>query len=208
MLFAPSCVVCSARGTELCASCARSLTPAPESPPPPGLDWFGCLFAYQGAARELIVNMKYRNSRSSVALVAAPLAELAHPALEGWLDRTVITWAPTSGSRRRARGYDQSRLLATEVGQRLGLPTRGLLRRYGASPQTGLPRRQRLRGPSFGARHPVPACVLVVDDVCTTGATLSAAACALRGEGAERLIALCLARTPLNHAIQLADNSN
>ena len=62
--------------------------------------------------------------------------------------------------------------------------------------QTGLPGDARRVGPRFAPRQRVPASVLLIDDVTTTGATLAGAAAALRAGGAMRIAALTAARTP------------
>ncbi len=110
-----------------------------------------------------------------------------------------ITWAPTTRERRRARGFDHAQILAQAVGARLGYPVIGLLRRNPGPAQTGLSAAARRRSPSFSTRQPVSGTVLIVDDVATTGATLSAAGRVLRAAGAVRVIALTAARTPARH---------
>jgi competence protein ComFC len=110
----------------------------------------------------------------------------------------VVTWAPTSKDRRRRRGFDQAELLARRVARELGLPSAALLRRAHGPPQTGRLAAERRVGPAFvvvAAR--VPSHVLVVDDVVTTGATLTAAARALRHAGAATVVGVAAARTPL-----------
>ena len=87
-------------------------------------------------------------------------------------------------------------LAARSVARHLGCRPGRLLVRAPGPPQTGRTRDERLDGPAFRARGRVPRRVLVVDDVVTTGATLTAAAVALRRAGATRVVAATVARTP------------
>ena len=110
----------------------------------------------------------------------------------------VVTWVPLARGRRAERGYDQARALAVALAHRLDLPAARLLRRPVATdPQarrSGAERRTAMRG-AFRAVRDVPARVLLVDDVLTTGATLGAAAEALRGAGAREVHAVAAARS-------------
>jgi predicted amidophosphoribosyltransferase len=111
----------------------------------------------------------------------------------------VVTWIPLSRRRLAERGFDQAKVLAIGVGKSLGVPVRGLLRRaITTGPQAqrhAAERRSAMRG-AFVAldRVAVPAHVLLVDDVLTTGATAAAAAEALREAGAATIHLLAAAR--------------
>lgn len=167
------------------------LRPAAAVDAPPGIEWCDALVDYEGAGRDLVVALKYRNRRGAVDVLGAALAERAR-ARGAPFD--VVSWVPTSARRRRRRGFDQAELLARSVGRRLGVPVRRLLRRTGG-PQTGRDRRHRLDGPGFELLAFVPGSVLLIDDVVTTGASMGAAATALRAGGADRVAGLVLART-------------
>lgn len=184
--------MCGRPGRAPCAGCLGDLHAAPTLAPPPGVDDCRALLSYEGTGRELVARLKYRNRRVALPGLAAAAASLVGP---GEVD--VVTWAPTTGARRRGRGYDQSQLLARRVAAQLGRPCRRLLARGGGPAQTGRSAAERWRGPEFAARPPVPGRVLLVDDVVTTGATVAAAAGALRAAGATTIIVLALARTPV-----------
>ena len=197
LLFPLPCAGCAARtsaGAPLCPACLRALRAAPSLAPPPGVDAWASAFRYSGAAREVVARVKYRNARAAVPWLADHLATAGTTLALG---DAVVTWAPTTPEHRRARGFDPAALLARATARRLGRPARRLLTRLPGPPQTGLSAAARARGPRFAARAAVPRAVLVVDDVATTGATIAAAATALRVGGASTVLALTAARTPV-----------
>jgi predicted amidophosphoribosyltransferase len=193
-LLPARCAACGRGGGPLCAHCAGSLRPCPISPPPPGVTWWAALYAYEGAAREVVARAKYRNERAALAWLGGLLASAcAHAPVP--ID--VVTWAPASASRRAAYGVDHAELLARALGRALSRPTIALLARGPGPAQTGRDAATRRQGPSLLVpRAPGARTVLVVDDVATTGGTLAAAARALREAGARDILAATAARTP------------
>jgi predicted amidophosphoribosyltransferase len=192
-LFPLVCPGCGRRGDPLCTSCAAQLRRAHPALAPPGLDAWWAAFAYEGVAREVVARVKYRSARAAVPWLADAMVD-ALPATVPRFD--VVTWAPTSRERRRTRGFDPAELLARAVARRLDARCVGLLDRLPGPPQTGRTGADRRHGPTYVARRPAPPSALVVDDVATTGATLTAAAHALREARATRVAALTAARTP------------
>lgn len=198
MLIPTTCPACGERGRAPCAPCAARLRPAPDLPPPPGVGLCLAFFDYEGPGRELVARLKYRNARSAVPFLAKGMAAVvaeAGRAAEGFrLD--VVTWAPTTPARRRARGFDQAELLARGVGRALSVPCRRLLWRGPGPAQTGRDAAARLNGPTFVVRRALHGeVVLLIDDVVTTGATVGAAARALDAAGAARTHVVAAART-------------
>jgi predicted amidophosphoribosyltransferase len=169
----------------------RRFRPAPRLPPPEGLDDLLALVAYDAATRPFLTAAKYRDARAVLAVFGRSVALVLPPGV-------ALTWAPTTDARRRERGFDHAELVARTVARSAGAgaPSR-LVRRLPGPPQTGRSaERRRLEPPMFVATGPVPERLVVVDDVCTTGATLGAAARALRAAGAEEVLGLVVGRTP------------
>ena len=191
VLLPTTCPVCGAQGPAPCEGCATELRRAPPLPAPPGVDSCAAFLNYDGAGRELVARLKYRNARASVPFLARGMAAVVGEAVD------VVTWAPTTPARLRARGFDQARLLAKAVGRELGVPCRPLLRRAPGPAQTGRDAVSRHAGPAFLARTSLAGRrVLLVDDVVTTGATAAAAARALKEVGAAAVHVVAAARTP------------
>lgn len=189
MLLATRCPACSSVGPAPCADCIAAMAPSRAIPLPPGLDACRALLDYAGPARQVVAQLKYRNARSSAAWLAAGVAGLVSAD-----EVDLVTWAPTTDLRRRSRGFDHAELLARRVARELGRPCWATLAREPGPPQTGRTLVERRDGPEFTARRTVKrASVLLVDDVVTTGATLAAAASALRSVGAARVIGVAAA---------------
>ena len=147
--------------------------------------------------REAVHAFKYNGLQA----LASPLAELmaqywrAHP-----LPAHVLVPVPLHRARQRKRGYNQAELLARGLGQRIGLPvdTTSLVRQRSTAPQVeldALQRKQNVAGAFEVQDNNLSGQeVLLIDDVCTTAATLDACAIALRGAGARSVRALTLTR--------------
>jgi ComF family protein len=147
---------------------------------------------YEGDARDLILNLKFKRARSA----AGPLGNL----LAGRLpDREfdAVTAVPVAPARRRERGYNQAELIARRAAKRLGLPYLPTLGRTTAQHQIGLGRvgrQQQVRGAFYPTRPLRGVRLLLIDDVITTGATLNECARTLKSAGAGSIWGAAVAR--------------
>ena len=177
----------------VCDRCARRLD---RNPPltgkgAPGLDRAWSSASHEGVARQLVAALKFRCLLPVAALMATRSEVLAPSHL---LSGTIVP-VPASPGRLRARGFDPTGELAAALAARLGAPALPCLARRGGRRQVGRRRGERLGSPPLvRAAGEVPRSVLLVDDVLTTGATLSACAQALRAAGAARVVAVTFAR--------------
>jgi ComF family protein len=205
LLAPPLCWGCSGparRGDALCRGCRARLHRLVAEPA-----WLRGVrvwapVAYSGPARDLVGALKFRAAMGVADAMAAQIAANAPP---GWLDAwpevlSVVTLVPVPlhPRRLRSRGYNQAAAIAAALGRRAGLEVADCLVRTGpAATQVGRHREQRRAGPAgaIEVRGAVPARVLLVDDVVTTGATLAACRDALGAAGASEIAAVVFART-------------
>jgi len=216
LLFPRWCIGCGREGDYICDSCRQMLSvisppicprcgrPQSEGELCPGcVDWQAGIdgirspFLFDGLIRQAVHELKYRNLRA----LASPLAELMYDYLiKNPLPGEVLVPVPLHRKRYRERGYNQSALLALELGKLTGLPVieNCLVRQSYVLPQA--------RAASVGERHEnvagAFACrdgrlrgkgVILVDDVSTSGATLDACAGVLKSAGAAEIRGLTLA---------------
>jgi len=155
-------------------------------------------FRFDGVMRQAIHQLKYRNLRT----LAAPLARLLNDYLiTSPVPGEVLVPVPLHRKRLRERGYNQSSLLARELGKLTSLPVVDdcLIRQRHAPPQTKtstVDERQSNVADAFacGDQRLRDKQVLLIDDVSTSGATLDACAVALKAAGATSVWGLVLAR--------------
>ncbi len=188
MLLPKTCAACGDPAAAVCDRCSIGLAAPLVTDPVVGLDSLTSLYRWNDTSRALVAALKYRNAKAVVPWLAVRLAAAAR----GRFDR--VTWLPTTPDRRRRRGFDQAELLARAVARRLDLPVVRLLVRDRGPGQTGAPAHVRSRAPRLRVRRPVRGIVLVIDDVCTTGTSMSRAGQALAAAGADAVHGLTVAR--------------
>ena len=196
----PLCAGCGASAGSaepLCSDCRRRLRWLCAGEPALGVPIWAAL-AYEGGARALVRALKFRGAAGVAAAMGAQLAATVPDELLD--DGAALVPVPLHPARRRRRGFNQAELLARVLGRRRGCKVADCLERTGPrATQMGRSRHERLAdiGATVrvraGAR--VPGSALLVDDVVTTGATMSACAAALCATGTEWIAGIAYART-------------
>jgi ComF family protein len=195
-LLPPLCAACgrSCRShAVLCNRCGRRLAAAEPllGRGPAGLDRAWSSAPYEGVARDLVAALKFRR----LLPVADVMADRIHWLAPGHMLSGAVVPVPPAPLRLRRRGFDPAGELAAALAERLGAPLEACLERRGGGRQVGRRRAERVgHPPRIQTRGPAPRSVVLVDDVLTTGATLSACARALRAAGAVRVVGLTFAR--------------
>ncbi len=191
----------------LCASCWRVFDQTAPGAPAlsiQGADESVVLAPYEGPAQDVLLAWKHGRRNSA----ARPLAERMARAIQAraWcLPGTCLAWVPSSHEGLAQRGFHPAQELAQRLGQSLSLPVLSVLQRSAQSQRQAPLDRETRMSAALGSLQASPRAaldrVLVIDDVSTTGATLSEACRALRQAGAHWIAALACARPPLRSGL-------
>lgn len=206
LLFPPKCVFCGKilpTGTEhLCPACRKGLPWLEGAEGEQKGEFFSLCVSpleYRGRVRESVRQYKFRGHRGYHKAYGALVAQCVRDRLAGRYD--LITWVPLSEKRRKERGYDQTFLLASAAALELGdVAVETLRKGRDNAAQSGLEGEAVRRANVLGVYQPVDRSlvegkrVLLIDDVVTTGATLSECARVLRTMGAAEVVCATLAR--------------
>lgn len=217
------CAVCDVPGELLCADCARKLPSidqclaCPTCGAPYGrvqctecnatvlaaanlsrfpLDGLTSTFIADDATRRIVKTYKDQGERRLARMIAKSIAVCVPPA---WLAQpSALTFVPDTRASMKRRGFDHAHELASLTADMLGCDCLGLLERPTSIDQRTLTRAERFANMADAIKlcpaiPPLPR-VILLDDVCTTGATLYAAATALRRSGIQQVFAATFGR--------------
>lgn len=220
LLFPPNCVHCKAADSWLCSTCLANIsfittsvcercgTPASNDTAPSCVQCRNHSLQYidgiRAAAyfednpiRSAIHSLKYRNHRA-LALALSEILGDTYQRYDFYVD--VIVPVPLHRSRVKERGYNQSELLANQLGSLLGLPVNSVTlqrtRKTKAQMTLGVEERYKNVAGAFVCcdQQLVKQKIILIDDVTTTGSTLDACAAALKRGGVTSVWGLTLAK--------------
>ena len=203
LLFTPKCPFCGKVQDVpgICPDCEKDLPWIPGAEAlregPGGLRCAGAVW-YEKTVRDALLRLKFQGASE----IAEPLGELiARCAAEqfgGEFD--TVTWVPVSKKRLRKRGYDQSELLARSACRFWDIqPVRLLEKKVDNPAQSGIhdgaARRANVLGVYEAVGDVAGKRILLIDDICTTGATLIECTRVLEDAGAEQVVCVAVALT-------------
>lgn len=205
LLYPPRCAFCHRliwRDGLVCPECLKTLPytgAAGQEQSFPNISKCLSPLYYEGDVRASLLRYKFH----SLTAYSKVYSKFMVKCIDEWgISCDIITWVPLSMKRLRKRGYDQARLLAEEVARAKDVSCERLLIKTVNNPaQSGAggaeKRRANVSGVyRFAGSAPLDGkTVLIVDDIVTTGATLSECARVLKAAGAGRIYAATAART-------------
>ena len=201
LLFPHRCPFCGAvTGRRLlCARCAADLPITGEHPVTEGP--YGRCAAplyYERQVRDALLEFKFHGQMGGLDCFGEMLADCAAGSFPGEFD--TVSWVPVSSKRRKTRGFDQAYELCRATCRAWGVkPVPTLRKIWDNPPQSGIRAAEERRANVLGVYEAIGENVwgrriLLVDDVLTTGATMSECARVLRESGAAEVVCLALGR--------------
>lgn len=205
LLFPPKCPFCKNVQDKpgICPKCEAALPWTEDKDTlregPGGLRCAAPLW-YEDLARDGLLRLKFQNASAAAEPLGELIARCAAEHFSGEFD--TVTWVPVSHKRLRERGYDQAQLLA-EAACRLWdtKPVRLLKKSTHNLAQSGIRDAAARRANVLGVYEPVDPeqirgkRILLIDDICTTGATLTECVRVLRDAGAADVLCAAVAQT-------------
>lgn len=205
-LYPPKCVFCgeliTRRDVYICDKCCGNLQFVPNFEVRRDIKYCNACFSalyYEGAVKDSLIRYKFTGKASYFRTYANLLHEVVE---KQGIRPEVITWVPLSRKRKKKRGYDQSRLIAERLSKLYGIKCEMLLKKKIDNPPQSRTANSDIRLNNVKGVYSVITpekctnrCVLIIDDIVTTGATLSECSKVIKAAGASEVYAATVAKT-------------
>ena len=209
LLFPPRCVFCGeviAPGRQVCKACAREIVPVP-TVRRMNLSKSGknipcvVLYPYAGKVRDSVIRFKFGGEKSYAGFyserMVSHIAKLCPETAFDW-----VVPVPISAQREKQRGYNQSKLIARKIAAAMNIRCSECLEKTRDNPEqhklNKTERRKNVAGAyQVSGSEAAGRKILLVDDIVTTGATLSECAETLYRSGADSVVCTAVAESAL-----------
>ena len=204
LLYPPRCCFCH-KLTEketLCSACASKLPYTKENSKQTKFGYISAAVSplyYKDLVRESLLRYKFHSATGYCEVYGKLIAKCID---ENDINCDIITYVPLSKKRQKMRGYNQAELLANEISKLSGVPVLKLLEKTSHNPaQSGISSPEKRKLNVSGVYKVVNTeaakgkTILIVDDIITTGATISECAKMLKQQGSGEIFAASLARS-------------
>lgn len=204
LIYPKNCFSCGKNGAYFCRFCLEKL-----EEPPRQRFWRGDLdglIAVGSSKNEPLFKaikfLKYNGVKEIALDLGWILAERIKGRIPDWTSRIILAPVPLYSEREQSRGFNQAELLARAAAEKLGAALKtDLLKKIKDTPpqaktSSGKERFENIKGSFEAAPDPVlkESVIILIDDILTTGATMSEAAKALKKAGAKIVIGAVIAR--------------
>ena len=201
LIFPPKCVICKKIGDVLCENCFSKIKHFPQQKinPPKNINLMVVCGYYDGILKKLIRKFKFSKKKSLSSYLVRFVEECIKDK-NYFYSADIITSVPLHQTRLKERGFNQSELIAKQLSNFLNLPYDGnILKRiketsfmYNLSKSE---RKKNVKGVFSVSRNLNGLNILIIDDILTTGATLSEIASEIKKNGANSVYALVVAKS-------------
>ena len=206
LIFPYKCVICHKENEIICQKCLKSLKPLPCNiiEPRDGIDKIYCYEAYTGNLKTVIQKLKFNKKQKIADILGEKMAEILKVNLAG-LENMILIPVPLHKKREKERGFNQSLLICKKISEKLNIPylQDNIIRTKETKYMYRLSKKERFANVKQAFKIVNPESiknktVIIIDDIFTTGATISQIAKLLKKNGINKVIGATVAMATLN----------
>jgi len=205
-IFPYRCVICGKETEIICSKCLKSIKPlnSQKIEPKKGIDKLLCYGAYSGSLKKVIISFKFYGKQKIAEILGRKISEMIKKHLE-IQENTIIIPIPLHPLREKERGFNQAKLLSEEVSKNLNIlcVTDSVSRIKETKYMHSLDKKERFKNIKNAFKITKPEMIkdkniIVIDDIFTTGATMSQFALLLKSAGCKSVTSAAAALAVVN----------